>query len=127
MPKEFAEWLGGELAERGLSQRELALRAGITSPTVSQIVRGKVQPTVESIVRIAEGLGEDPISVLRLAGVLPDFLPETTEEEEAVRIVRALPYHLRQVAIWMLRGIHAEYLRGDEPRVLQEGTGSALY
>jgi transcriptional regulator with XRE-family HTH domain len=127
MPKEFAEWLGEELARQGLSQRELALRSGVTSPTVSQIVRGEVQPTVESIVKIAEGLGEDPVTVLRLAGALPDYLPKTTDEEEAVRILRALPYHLRQVAVWMLRGIHAEYLRGDEPRVLQEGTGSALY
>lgn len=120
MPKEFAEWLTEELAERGLSQRKLALRAGVTGPTVGQIVRGKVQPTVESIVKIAEGLEEDPISVLRLAGILPDLLPETTEEQGVVRILRALPHHLRQVAVWMVRGIHAEYQRGA-PRAFQEG------
>ena len=121
MPQDFAEWLRGELARRGLSQRELALRAGITGPTVGQIVRGKVQPTVESIVKIAEGLGEDPVTVLRLAGTLPDFLPETTEEEEAVRILRALPYHLRQAVVWMVRGMHIEYQRGVVPRTLSEG------
>jgi len=55
---------------------------------------------------------------------LPDFLPETTDEEEVVRILRALLYHLHQVAVWMLRGIHAEYLRGAEcgvTRTLREG------
>ena len=121
MPEEFAEWLRGELAERGLSQRELARRSGMTSPGVSQIVRGKVQPTVESIYKIAEGLELDPLSVLHLAGVLPDTPPEATDEEEAVRILRAKPYHPRQVAVWMLRGIHAEYQQGAEPRTLQDG------
>ena len=53
--------------------------------------------------------------------MLPDLLPETTEEEEAVRILRAKPYHPRQVAVWMLRGIHAEYQQGAEPRTLQDG------
>jgi hypothetical protein len=53
--------------------------------------------------------------------MLPDLLPQTTEEEEVVRILRTLPHHLRQVAVWMLRGMYAEYLRGDEPRTLQEG------
>ena len=120
MPQDFAEWLSGELARRGLSQRELALRAGLTSPAVSQIVRGKVQPTWESIVKIAGGLGQDPVPLLRLAGWLPDLGPEATDEEEAVRILRALPFHLRQVAVWMLRGMQAEYLWGA-PRTLQEG------
>jgi hypothetical protein len=50
---------------------------------------------VESIVKIAEGLEERPASVLRVAGILPDLLPETTEEEERVRIFRVLPNHLR--------------------------------
>ena len=121
MPQDFAEWLREELARRGLSQRELALRAGMPSPGVSQIVRGKVQPTWESIVKIAGGLGQDPVPLLRLAGWLPELGPEATDEEEAVRILRALPFHLRQVAVWMLRGIQAEYLQGDERRALQEG------
>ena len=38
-----------------------------------------------------------------------------------MRILRAKPYHPRQVAVWMLRGIHAEYQQGAEPRTLQDG------
>ena len=53
--------------------------------------------------------------------MLPDFLPQTTEQEEVVRILRALPHHLRQVVVWMARGIHAEYQQGAEPRTLQDG------
>jgi transcriptional regulator with XRE-family HTH domain len=121
MSKDFAEWLRGELDRRGLSQQDLARRGGMSSPGVSQIVRGTAQPRAESIVKIAIGLGEDPVSLLRSYGELPAPLPETADEEEAVRILRTLPYHLRQVAVWMLRGMHAEYLQGDEPRILQEG------
>ena len=121
MPKDFAEWLRGELDRRGLSQQDLARRGGMSSPGVSQIVCGTAQPRAESIVKIATGLGEDPVALLRSYGVLPAPLPETTDEEEAVRILRALPYHLRQVAVWMLRGMCAEYLQGDEPRIFQEG------
>jgi hypothetical protein len=61
---------------------------------------------------------EDAGPLPRLAGGSPGLGPETTDEEEAVRIFDALPHHLRQMAVWVLRGIHAEYLRGEEPRVL---------
>jgi hypothetical protein len=61
---------------------------------------------------------EDAGPLPRLAGGLPDLGPETTDEEEAVRILRALPYHLRQVAVWMLRGMHAGYVQGEESRAL---------
>ena len=53
--------------------------------------------------------------------MLPDLLPQTTEEEEAVPILRALPHHLCQAVVWMLRGMYAQYLRGTEPRAFQEG------
>jgi transcriptional regulator with XRE-family HTH domain len=113
MPGEFAEWLRKELAARRLSQRDLARRAGMPRSGVNQILHGKTQPTWQSIVKIAGGLGQDPVPLLRSEGMLPDLGPESTDEEEAVRILRALPFHLRQVAVWMLRGIHAEYARGD--------------
>lgn len=41
----------------GLSQRELARRAGLTQAFVSQIERGRVIPAVESMVRLATVLG----------------------------------------------------------------------
>jgi transcriptional regulator with XRE-family HTH domain len=41
MPRKFAEWLRGELARRGWSQRKLALRSGVASTTLSYIVRGE--------------------------------------------------------------------------------------
>ncbi len=41
----------------GLTQRELAGRAGIPQPTVSRIERGKTVPTFETLDRLLEACG----------------------------------------------------------------------
>ncbi len=47
-----------ELRERiGLSQRELARRAGITNASISMIERGQISPSVGSLKQIVEHLG----------------------------------------------------------------------
>jgi transcriptional regulator with XRE-family HTH domain len=124
MPSKLGEWLKAELAKRGWSMRRLALRSDVSPVTVGNIVRRDVKPEVDTVLCLAEGLGEDPVFMLRLAGILPDLVPETTEEEEVVRILRTLPHHLRQAVVWMIRGAQAEYHRGvqrNSPRSLAEG------
>lgn len=53
--------VGRQLAEArhdaGLSQRELAHRAGVPLSTVGRIERGTVSPTVQTLERLAEALG----------------------------------------------------------------------
>lgn len=44
--------------EKGLSQRQLALKLKFDRVTLSQIESGKGNPTLETLVRIAEGLGK---------------------------------------------------------------------
>jgi transcriptional regulator with XRE-family HTH domain len=46
-------------AARGLSQIELAALSSVTQPLVSSIERGRANPTVESLYRIARALGAD--------------------------------------------------------------------
>jgi transcriptional regulator with XRE-family HTH domain len=118
MPSEFGEWLQAELDKRGWSMRKLALRSGVHPQSVGDAVHRGAVPEVSSIIRMAEVLGEDPVFALRVAGAVPSLVLETTEEEKLLCLFRALPYHLRQVAVWMLRGMHAEYLRGDEAKTL---------
>lgn len=43
--------------QRGLSQRELARRAGVTNASISQIEQGRVSPSVASLRKIVEPLG----------------------------------------------------------------------
>jgi lambda repressor-like predicted transcriptional regulator len=121
MSSEFAGWLKAELAKRGWSMRQLALRAGITPPSVTDIVRTGATPRMETIVKMADALEVDPMVMLRVAGRVPTFVPETTDEDRLLRIFRALPHHLRQAVMWMARGMHIEYQRGIAPRTLSEG------
>jgi transcriptional regulator with XRE-family HTH domain len=121
MPSDFGEWLKPELAKRGWSMRQLALRAGIGPGSVTNIARTGATPRMETVIKMAEAMGEDPAHVLRIAGIVPTFVHETTDEEELLRIFRALPHHLCQAVMWMVRGMHIEYQRGPKLRKLGEG------
>jgi transcriptional regulator with XRE-family HTH domain len=120
MTSKLGEWLRGELDRRRLSRRDLTVRAGMTDSPVGQIARGNVRPAADSVVKIAEGLGGDPVPLLRSEGMLPDPGPETTDEEEAMRILRGLPFRLRQMVVWILRAIRGVWSLGMS-RVLFEG------
>lgn len=53
----------------GLSQRRLALRAGMTQASVSRIERGLVSPTFHTLRELLLAMGEEPVlSARRLAG-----------------------------------------------------------
>jgi transcriptional regulator with XRE-family HTH domain len=72
--------------ERGLTQVELASRAGLTTGTISRLERGREPPTVSSLVRIAEAMG---LELGALVGSLPP-----TAEKPASRLSR----EVRQLA-----------------------------
>ena len=66
--------------EQGRLVSEVARRAGLTVSGVSFVEQGRVQnPTVDTIIRIAEALGVDPADLLRGVGAVPKVvaLPRT--------------------------------------------------
>jgi lambda repressor-like predicted transcriptional regulator len=77
MPNRVGEWLQAELHERGWSMRKLVLRAGMYPQSVGDAVHRGAVPEVNSIIKMAEALGEDPVLALRLAGVVPSVVPGT--------------------------------------------------
>lgn len=62
---------------RGLSQRELAKRAGVTNSTISLIEQNRVSPSVSSLSKVVAGL---PMSMAEFFS--PDPLDTTTAEPE---------------------------------------------
>jgi transcriptional regulator, xre family len=54
MKNKFGERLGELLIERNISQRKLSRIIGVSSPTISDWVKGKVQPTADNILLVAE-------------------------------------------------------------------------
>lgn len=49
----------------GLTQRELALRAGTTQAAVSRIERGLVSPTFKTLQELMISMGEEPVLAAR--------------------------------------------------------------
>jgi transcriptional regulator with XRE-family HTH domain len=43
--------------DRGVSQRELASRLGMTQPQIARLERGDVNPNMDTLIRVAVGLG----------------------------------------------------------------------
>jgi transcriptional regulator with XRE-family HTH domain len=53
----------------GLTQQQLALRAGSTQAAVSRLERGELSPTFETIERLLAVMGEEPeLTVRRMEG-----------------------------------------------------------
>lgn len=67
----FGDWLLHELKEAGISQAELARRAGLSKGTVSNLINGTKGVGQDSLKAIARALRLSPEVVFRAAGVLP--------------------------------------------------------
>ena len=58
---DFAGWLRDAMAERGLTQRALAMRTGINHATISRLVTGARSPSLSTAVAILRVLGTRPL------------------------------------------------------------------
>ena len=72
----------------GLSQAELARRAGTSQPVISAYEHGRRDATVETLRRLVAATGEQ--LQLRLAERTPDQAPATSAAESAERLVDVL-------------------------------------
>jgi transcriptional regulator with XRE-family HTH domain len=50
--------------ERGLTQEDLSRRASIHAPTIGRLERGRREPRLKTILRLADGLGVSPGELL---------------------------------------------------------------
>jgi len=105
----FVKWLNREMEARGWSQSELARRASVSRPTVSNVLMCKQTPSFEFCASVATALGEPPERLLRLAGLLPGppMPPEDGSLRELIEIARGLSpeerQELREYALWRYR------------------------
>lgn len=51
--------------ERGITQEELAERSGFSQQYISDLERGRRNPTVVSLYELAQALGATPLELLR--------------------------------------------------------------
>ena len=64
--KAFGEYLKSLLDEKGMMQKDLAKKAGITEATVSRYIRGERIPRISQTYRIAYAIGVDMNTLIYL-------------------------------------------------------------
>lgn len=96
----FSDWLVNELGRRRWSHSELARQAGLSQVQVSGVIAGQRSPGCDFCIKVAQALGESPVLVLVLAGILPPQEPgDDSTIQELVELARNLPRDQRQQAL----------------------------
>lgn len=74
-PEQVGMWLKSCRLERGMTQAELAKKAGVTQRLISDFERNKIVIRIDTLYRILKALG------LILATIDPSIEPKQTDEE----------------------------------------------
>ena len=84
----FNEWLRSQLRVKKMSQRQLAMQAGVDHSTISRLLRGDRTPSLETATKLAGGLREvfDETETTRYFGLV---------ENASVNPVARVEYALR--------------------------------
>ena len=103
--------------ELGLSQRQLAMRTGVSAAMIGQIEKGRIQPSLRSVESLAEGLGVSPCylvvdtySLQEMAGAMGPDLLRLLSEDNVQSILRML-CHLQEKEIRYLLMVIDAYKR----------------
>lgn len=106
--QKFVDWLLGEIAERKISHRELARRAGISHTAISNVLSGYRDPTWDFCAAIAKPLDKQPIEVFRIVGLLPPSagrVDELSQDElEWLEVYRSLDADQRKTIFGVVAG-----------------------
>jgi transcriptional regulator with XRE-family HTH domain len=113
----LGDWIRKRRELQGVSQRELADRAGISRSYLCDIERGRgTKPSVDSLDSLATALGTDRTELLRAAGILEPARDseESSRERRMLAVFRALS-EINQEAVER----YARFVLADEQRWVQ--------
>ena len=84
---QFRQWLRRQLRSRRMSLRQLAAHSGVSASTVSRVIRGDRQPSLQTALRLANVLrtvGDDFNPAAQIGAMVDRFEP-ATDIERALR------------------------------------------
>jgi transcriptional regulator with XRE-family HTH domain len=87
-PRSFNSWLRGQLKEKKMSQRQLALQSGVDHSTISRLIKGDRMPSLGTATKLARGLreiGEESDGPAYFASLNSRPVLPTTRVEYALR------------------------------------------
>jgi len=82
LARKFARWLLSQMVKQDLNATGLALKIGVSQPTVSDWKRGVTEPKPENIQKLAQVLHLDVADVYIALGRLPEFNPGLPESKK---------------------------------------------
>jgi len=84
---QFRQWLRRQLRSRRMSLRQLAAHSGVSASTVSRVVRGDRQPSLQTALRLANVLrtAADDFNPAAQIGAMVDRFEPATDVERALR------------------------------------------
>lgn len=103
MKSDFGDWLAREIEKRGLSQREVARKVGLSSGAISQVTTGKNFPGPDFCSAIARAFNLPADDVFRRAGLLPPAPERTPGLIEAEHLFTLLKPGQRELLLQTMR------------------------
>ena len=112
----FSDWLSDKLHEHKMTQKDLAVKSGLGKSAINKLVRRMVKrPDPQTYVAIAKALDVSPITVLRIAGILPPD-PDFPELEDLKSYLSQLsPYH-RKLAVELVKTVLRQSTETDDAK-----------
>ena len=100
----FSEWILDISLDKKLSQADLARVSGLSAQAISNYFNGNVKrPDPEALIAIAKGLGLQPETVFRAAGLLPPEREAVHGMAELREVYSLLPESDRQELLEIAR------------------------
>ena len=109
----FSDWLSEQLHEHKMTQKDLATKAGLGKSAVNKLVRRMVKrPDPQTYIAIAKALDVSPITVLRIAGILPPD-PDFPEIEDLKSYLSKLSPDRRKLAVELVKTVVRQSIEID--------------
>lgn len=102
----FSEWLEREMKSRNWSKSELARRAGIKQPTISNIISGKRGVGFDVCDGLARAFDYPVESVYKIAGLLPPDSEDDPVVEESYYLLKLLDQSEKEQVRAIIRYFH---------------------
>jgi transcriptional regulator with XRE-family HTH domain len=110
------EWLGSEMERRGWRPVDLAREAGLSTGTLSNVLRGSRRPGLHFCRKVAEALVLPPEQVLRHAGLLPPTPESTPSLREVDHLLSQLTPEQQDDVLVFVRALLEKWKRGRQAR-----------
>lgn len=112
MSSDFAAWLTNELEAQGWSRSDLARATGLHKGSISNVLNGQRQPSVDFVLAVARALKVSPEDLYRRAGLLPakPDLAASPVLNEALDLLRRLSPDKQQEVINYARYLYKQEL-----------------